>query len=178
MKGDRQHLAQAGGPDEQASAAQSLVRIRDVREVGARKGAPTVLLIAADRPFRDVVALLLERRGCAVSTTVSIGGLAERVERERPEVAVIDGGGSPAWATRAAVAVAALQPALGIVMVEEGEGKAADTGDVRLSKWSSFRLLFEAVERAAKVAASPADTTVVQEVIREGPKSAPHPETA
>jgi ActR/RegA family two-component response regulator len=161
MEGDRQHLAHPGGPDEQASVDRSLLRIRDVREGAHRKGAPAVLLIAADRPFRDVVALLLERRGCAVSTTVSIGGLAERVERERPDVAVIDVGGSPAWATRAAVAVAALEPALGIVMVEEGEGRAADAGDVRLSKWSSFQLLFEAVERAAKEAASPAGSTVL-----------------
>lgn len=107
-----------------------------------------MLLIAADRPFRDVVALLLERRGCAVSTTASLGGLADRVRRERPDVAVIDASGSPAWATRAAVAVAALEPALGIVMVDEGEPQTSPDG-ARLSKWGSFQLLFEAVERAA-----------------------------
>lgn len=161
MEDDRQHLAHPAEPDERAPADRPVLRVRDVREGAPCKGAPVVLLIAADRPFRDVVALLLERRGCAVIATVSIGGLAERVERERPEVAVIDASGSPAWATRAAVAVAALEPALGIVMVEEGEGKLAGAGEPRLSKWSSFQLLFEAVERAAREAASPADTTAV-----------------
>ena len=158
MDGDRQHHARgpASGPEERTPSDRPVLRIRNVREGAPCKGAPAVLLIAADRRFRDVVALLLERRGCAVSTTASIGALAEHVERDRPDVAVIDASGSPAWATRAAVAVSALQPALGIVIVEEGELDAPGAAEDRLSKWGSFQLLFDAVERAAHEVSSPA----------------------
>lgn len=162
MDEDREHDADApvSARRELTPADQPVLRIRDVREGAPCKGAPAVLLIAADRRFRDVVALLLERRGCAVSTTASIGALAEHVERDRPDVAVIDASGSPAWATRAAVAVSALEPALGIVMVEEGELREPGAAEERLSKWGSFQLLFDAVERAAHKASSPADATL------------------
>jgi DNA-binding NtrC family response regulator len=158
MNGDRQHHAHApaSGPAERTPSDRPVLRIRDVREGAPCKGAPAVLLIAADRRFRDVVALLLERRGCAVSTTASIGALAEHVERDHPDVAVIDASGSPAWATRAAVAVSTLQPALGIVIVEEGELQAPGAAEDRLSKWGSFQILFDAVERAAHEVSSPA----------------------
>jgi DNA-binding NtrC family response regulator len=145
--GEQRADARPGGSVERIADAGPRLRVRDVRCGSPCAGMPSVLLIGADRRFRDVVALLLERRGCSVRTTASIGALTDLIERERPDVAVIDVSGSPAWATRAAVTVAALEPALGIVMVDESEPGAAVS---HLSKWGSFQLLFDAVERAAQ----------------------------
>jgi hypothetical protein len=147
---DREPTAPADDPLEYAATERPVLRVRDVRPGTPCNGALRVLLIGADRRFRDVVALLLERRGCSVRTTASIGALVDQIERERPDVAVIDVSGSPAWATRAAVTVAALEPALGIVMVDECEPGATSAAGPRLSKWGSFQRLFDAVERAAQ----------------------------
>ncbi len=106
-----------------------------------------VMVLSSDRRFREVASLLLVRRGCVVSLGAGRGTLAERVDRDRTEVVIIDAGQSLAAAARMTAAVEALSRPVGIVVV----GDEAQNSLLKLQvipKWGSFDTLFEAVKQS------------------------------
>jgi DNA-binding NtrC family response regulator len=106
-----------------------------------------VMVLSTDRRFREVVSLLLERRGCAVSLGEGAGTLAERVDRDRIGVVIIDAEQSLATAARTAAAVQAVRRPVGVVIVgDETQNKLLRLQAV--AKWGSFERLFEAVKRS------------------------------
>jgi DNA-binding NtrC family response regulator len=106
-----------------------------------------VMVVSTDRRFREVASLLLERRGCTVSLGEGAGTLAERVDRDRIEVVIIDAGQSLATAARMTAAVQAVSRPVGVVVV----GDETHNKLIRLqaiAKWGSFERLFEAVKQS------------------------------
>ena len=77
--------------------------------------------MGTDRRFRSVAATLLARRGCEVSVSERIVGVAELAQREAVDVVVLDAGALPTAATLAAVELDALEPPVGVVLVSEDE---------------------------------------------------------
>jgi uncharacterized protein len=107
-----------------------------------------VLVLSPDRYFREVVSMLLARRDCVVSVEDRrTATLAERIDRERTEVVVIDAERSLTTAAQIVAAVQALSTPVGIVVVDDQIG----AGISRLKtvpKWGAFDALYTAVERA------------------------------
>lgn len=113
-----------------------------------RAGEPTkILLVGTDRRFRSVAATLLARRGCQVSVSERIVGVAELAQREGVDVVVLDAGALPTAATLAALELDALQPRVGVVVVSE-EQKAGVAPAPVLEKWGEFDALFGAISNA------------------------------
>ena len=113
-----------------------------------RPGDPTkVLLVGTDRRFRSVAATLLRRRGCEVSVSERIVGVAELAHREAVDVVVLDAGSLPTAATLAAVELDALEPPVGVVLVSAEERTGVTLTPV-LEKWGEFDALFGAIAQA------------------------------
>jgi DNA-binding NtrC family response regulator len=106
-----------------------------------------LLVISADRRFREMAAVLLARRGCEVVVGDETGGLAQRIERQEIEVVVIDASRSLAAAARVAAAVQAMSRPVGIVVVED-HPRATLAKLQTLPKWGAFGELFAAIEHA------------------------------
>jgi uncharacterized protein len=109
--------------------------------------AMRVMVLSPDRRFREVTCLLLARRGCLVSTGEGAGTLAERIDRDRTDVVVIDAGRSLAAAARMAAAVDAHSRPVGVVVVRD-ESQSALTRLPTILKWGSFETLFSAIAEA------------------------------
>ena len=113
--------------------------------------APTqgtkVLLVGTDRRFRSVAATLLARRGCEVSVSERIVGVAELAQREGVDVVVLDAGALPTAATLAAAELDMLEPRVGVVLVSGEEQTGVPTTRV-LEKWGEFDALFGAITQA------------------------------
>ncbi len=119
----------------------------DPHDYPDRAGAPTkILLVGTDRRFRSVAATLLARRGCEVSVSERIVGVAELAQREAVDVVVLDAGSLPTAATLAAVELDALEPPVGVVLVSEDQ--KAGTPTPVLEKWGEFDALFGAISHA------------------------------
>jgi uncharacterized protein len=129
------------------------LELRDPTAGGASNGTPQrdppmhVMVLSADWRFREVLSLLLERRGCEVSAAEGTRMLEERLDRGLVEVVVIDAGRSLATAARMVAAVEALSRPVGIVVVDD-HPKPAFPKLQTIPKWGSFDLLFAAVEQA------------------------------
>jgi uncharacterized membrane protein (UPF0127 family) len=109
-----------------------------------RAGAATtrVLVISPDHRYREVMSLLLARRGFAVSTGAHERDLDRRTALEPPHVVVLecDGAEAPelAFAPGGAPAV--------VLVAEEDQG---DGPGRTLAKWGPFEMLVEAIVEAA-----------------------------
>jgi uncharacterized protein len=113
-----------------------------------RAGEPTkILLVGTDRRFRSVAATLLARRGCQVSVSERIVGVAELARREGVDVVVLDAGTLPTAATLAALELDTLEPRVGVVVVSEEQKAGAAPAPV-LEKWGEFDALFGAISNA------------------------------
>lgn len=106
-----------------------------------------VFVVSTDRRFREVAAVLLERRGCEVGIGDGTSLLMRRLEREEIEVVVIDASRSLATAARMAAAVQAMSRQVGIVVVEDQPRPTLPKLHT-VPKWGSFPSLFAAIERA------------------------------
>jgi uncharacterized membrane protein (UPF0127 family)/CheY-like chemotaxis protein len=106
-----------------------------------------VLLVSADRRFRSVTALLLARRGVAVTVADNPRSLADLVARDEVEVVVIDAGQSLTAAARSAATTETMIPPVGIVMVGDQAEQRLPNLPV-LAKWGSFEDFFAAVAEA------------------------------
>jgi uncharacterized protein len=112
-----------------------------------RAGDPTrVLLVGTDRRFRSVAATLLARRGCEVTVSERIVGVAELAQREAVDVVVLDAGALPTAATLAAAELDTLEPRVGVVLVSEEQKNGAVTPVIE--KWGEFDALFGAISHA------------------------------
>jgi len=115
----------------------------------ARLAPLRVLVISPDHHFRTVIALLLSRRNCLVTTTANGSRLAKLIDRDDIDVVVIDAGEAPTGTTAAHVAdIRALERAVGTVVVDE-RAREPLHGQPVLAKWGPFADLAAAVERAA-----------------------------
>jgi uncharacterized membrane protein (UPF0127 family)/CheY-like chemotaxis protein len=114
--------------------------------------APTgplhVLVLTSDRRFREVVSLLLTRRGVAVTVTSHAGGLAELAHAEAAGAVVIDTAHPGAASALEALAGLARRP--GVVLADE-DGCHAGGEDLVVAKWGAFEDLLTAIERANAV---------------------------
>ena len=104
-----------------------------------------VLLLSCDHAFRVVISLLLSRRGCSATATASAGRLVELAGRERPDVVVVDVGGSAAAFRRAAGMIEALPRSVGVVVVAD-EPFAGPAEVPVLARWAPFAELFAAIQ--------------------------------
>jgi uncharacterized membrane protein (UPF0127 family) len=106
-----------------------------------------VLMVGTDRRFRGVSATLLARRGCIVGVGERVDRAVDMARRQRADVVVLDAGGEPAMAARAAARIEALHPPVGVVIVlEDPDGSSPPVSSV--AKWDSFDALYDAIERA------------------------------
>lgn len=117
------------------------------RPSGGSEAAVKVLLVGTDRRFRSVAATLLERRGCHVSVSERIVGVAELARREAVDVVVLDGGSLPSAATLAAAELDALEPPVGVILVSDDDKRGVFPTPV-LEKWGEFDALFGAISHA------------------------------
>jgi hypothetical protein len=112
-------------------------------------GQTKVLLVGTDRRFRSVAATLLARRGCDVSVSERIAGVAELAQREGVDVVVLDAGGLPTAATLAAAELDTLEPPVGVVLVSEAQKPGIAATQI-LEKWGEFDALFGAIQHASQ----------------------------
>ena len=130
-----------GAPAADEAVAAALARSN--RSTGQTK----VLLVGTDRRFRSVTATLLARRGCEVSVSERIVGVAELAQREGVDVVVLDAGGLPSAATLAAAELDTLDPPVGVVLVSEEQNPSIAATQI-LEKWGEFDALFGAISHA------------------------------
>jgi hypothetical protein len=139
-------------PDDGEDAAEGAVAAalaRSDRDTGHTK----VLLVGTDRRFRSVAATLLARRGCEVSVSERIAGVAELAQREAVDVVVLDAGGLPTAATLAAAELDTLEPPVGVVLVSEAQKPGIAATQI-LEKWGEFDALFGAIQHASQSGAA------------------------
>jgi PleD family two-component response regulator len=106
-----------------------------------------VLLAGRDKTYLSLTRLLLTRRGFVVTSASTPSKLLGAVERQRPDVVILDGTGSLSDAARLAAAVEALQPRSRVVVV--GDQHQPRLRHLRLlAKWSPLERLVEEIERA------------------------------
>jgi CheY-like chemotaxis protein len=104
-----------------------------------------VLLAGRDARFLRVTSFLLERNGFEVESTPQLDGLADLVERHRSNVVVLDSGSARTTAARAAAAIQALHPKVGLLLVSDDPGQGP-TGFRALPKWAPIDRLVDEVE--------------------------------
>jgi uncharacterized protein len=106
-----------------------------------------VLLVANDRRFRAVASTLLTQRGYSVAVGDHSRDIAEFAVREGAEVVVIDATASLTSVARDVARLEALRPRVGVVVVS-AEPRDGLIALPLISKWTSFDVLFEAIEQA------------------------------
>jgi uncharacterized protein len=105
-----------------------------------------VLVVSLDRHFHTVMSLLLGRHSWSVTTTANVGRIAERIDRERIDVVLIDA--SHLLTSAIVVTIEALPRPVGVVLVaEQPRSRLPDRRPV-LAKWGSFDELVAAIELA------------------------------
>jgi uncharacterized membrane protein (UPF0127 family) len=107
---------------------------------------PGVILASDDTRFRSVMSMLLTNRGYRVSSCSSQVDCAHRAVSEDAGVVVLDATGSFEQAAREAIALRALCPELGLVLVADEPRPEVESLPVVL-KWGAFGPLFGAIER-------------------------------
>jgi uncharacterized membrane protein (UPF0127 family) len=120
---------------------------------GTEEPASTrVLLVGSDRRFRSVAAALLTQRGCAVSYSERVLGVAELARCEQADVVVLDAGVSLTSAAREAARIDGLHLGVGVVVVGDEPEDSLAAMPVQ-AKWGSFDALYEAIVAAGHRAA-------------------------
>jgi hypothetical protein len=138
-------VEQSNDGNDAADGAIAAALARSDRGAGQTK----VLLVGTDRRFRSVAATLLARRGCEVSVSERIAGVAELAQREAVDVVVLDAGGLPTAATLAAAELDTLEPPVGVVLVSEAQKPGIAATQI-LEKWGEFDALFGAIQHASR----------------------------
>jgi CheY-like chemotaxis protein len=107
-----------------------------------------VLLVASDRRYLHVAALLLTRRGCDVATAETGRDVVALVDRHRSNVLVVDATNSVTAAARTIAAVAAMPVAPHILAVSDSDGGSTLQSLHLLPKWTGLDRLIDNVESA------------------------------
>jgi uncharacterized protein len=119
----------------------------------ARLRPLSVVIITSDHRFATVMAVLLARRNCSVTTTANAARASELIAREQAGVVIVDVE-EPRLAAVVATAEA-LVPPVALVLVAEAPGHELQ-GRRAFAKWGPFDGLMQAIERA--------DEALVEEV--------------
>jgi uncharacterized membrane protein (UPF0127 family)/CheY-like chemotaxis protein len=146
-----------GGEDgvelDSASAGPELGSPATLREGGTRaRGGELarlqplrVLVVSPDRHFRTVMALLLARRNCSVTTTGRPSRVTELIVREAADVVVIDVSESSGATIAATIESLAMTRPVGVVLADELPSYAQPPV---MAKWGPFGELMAAIELA------------------------------
>ena len=117
------------------------------RGSGALRLAPLrVAVISPDHHYRAAMSLLLGRRKCSVTASVSAVGLSESLAVEVCDVVVLDASADGAAASVGALE--ALSRRVGIVVVSDGSAALGERLMETMAKWGPFDDLLAAIERA------------------------------
>jgi CheY-like chemotaxis protein len=106
-----------------------------------------VLLVGQDRRFRAVASALLTGRDYSVVVGDYREDVTELASREGADVVVIDATASLTVLARDVARLRTLRPRVGVVLVS-GDPRERIAALPVIAKWSSFDVLFEAIERA------------------------------
>lgn len=106
-----------------------------------------VVLAARDRRFLRVTSFLLAREGFVVDSTRRLEDLLELVQRQRPDVVILDGMDSLTMTARALAEIEALPYSVAVLVVAEVPEASSPTSVRLLHKWTSFDQLLDEVER-------------------------------
>jgi DNA-binding NtrC family response regulator len=107
-----------------------------------------VLVAARDRRFQRMAGFLLLRAGFELSVLRKAGDVLATIERERPDVVILDGTRSLSEAARTAAVIEALHPHTTVVLVAEDDHFSEVTNLRVHPKWDSFHMLVQGLERA------------------------------
>lgn len=105
-----------------------------------------ILISSSDGRFRNVMALLLARRNCSVTSTANGARLGELLVRERSDVVIFDTNGSKGD-VKLASALEALARPVGLVFVADDPAASASHVPT-VAKWGPFDELMAAIEHA------------------------------
>ena len=104
-----------------------------------------VLVAARDRRFLRVAGFLLARGGFEVESSARPRDLLRVVDRQPPDIVILDGSESLAEAARCVAAVEALHPHVTVIVVSD-DGAAESTVNLRVfDKWKSFEQLVQSL---------------------------------
>jgi DNA-binding NtrC family response regulator len=106
-----------------------------------------VVLAARDRRFRRVTSFLLGRKGFLIDSVRTTDELLRVVERQRPDVVILDGTDSLTGTTRAIAAIEALSHPVAVLVVAEAPDASSPRSLRLLHKWTPFNRLVDEVER-------------------------------
>ena len=106
-----------------------------------------VLVAAQDRRFQRMAGFLLARAGLKVSVLRKVSDVLPTVERNRPDVLILDATGSLSEAARTAAVVEALHAGTTVVLVAEDDHIPEVTNLHVHPKWESFDELAANLER-------------------------------
>jgi uncharacterized membrane protein (UPF0127 family) len=113
-----------------------------------------VAVVTSDRRYGRMAAFLLGRRGFTVETVADADAAVAAASEGLADVVIVDGSDSLASAARAKRAIAAVAPAVAVILVAEPNGREDDgrdgpqTLDVH-AKWGAFPALIESIEGRA-----------------------------
>jgi PleD family two-component response regulator len=113
-----------------------------------------VLLAGQDKTYLNLIRFLLTREGFIVTSVATPSKVLRAVEREQPDVVVLDGTGSLSDAARLEAAVEALQPRSRVVVVGD-QSQPRLRGFRLLPKWSPLERVVDEIERAYARGAGP-----------------------
>jgi hypothetical protein len=118
-----------------------------VQRAGRSCTPARVLLVAADRRFRELACTLLTQRGCWVTVHERDLDVRDQAARDRADVVVLDATGSLTAAAETAARLQSLRPHVGLVPVSSDPRDRLHALSV-IPKWGSADVLFLAIERA------------------------------
>lgn len=106
-----------------------------------------VLVAAQDRRFQRMAGFLLARAGLKVSMLRKVSDVLSTVERNRPDVVILDATGSLSEVARTAAVVEALHAGTTVVLVAE-DGHIPEVTNLQVHpKWEAFDELAANLER-------------------------------
>jgi PleD family two-component response regulator len=118
-----------------------------VQRAGRSCTPARVLLVAADRRFRELACTLLTQRGCWVTVHERDLDVRHQAARDRADVVVLDATGSLTAAAETAARLRSLRPHVGLVPVSSDPRDRLCALPV-IPKWGTADVLFLAIERA------------------------------
>jgi DNA-binding NtrC family response regulator len=101
---------------------------------------PRVFVAASDRNFLRVAQFLLRRQGFDAGSTQRPRELLAALDRERPDIVILDASDSLTEAAHLVGAIEAVHPHVTVVVVADDPGEQNDTLQV-FAKWTSLETL-------------------------------------
>lgn len=109
---------------------------------------PRVLIAVPDSRFVRVAGFLLAREGFHVESTGKPSEVLDLVDRQRPDVVVLDGVGGLAQTARTAAAIEAVHDRVSVFVVTDSETSGA-AGLRLFPKWKALESLVDAIAKTS-----------------------------